>query len=188
MAELGRAHAGLPDDLLNFQYDPVACAVAVGWPGAVIEEQRLRPVAEGEVLRFQPNQGGRLVRVVVDLDGASFSDAWLAASRRPSKAHHGARASNYQGNVAWHGTGKPYPSHARNDEGAPGHRRLSDFVLGLAFSFGVEPFNLNKPPPGSRASGSDNGCAGTERGTVVRLRTGGLCGGVLQPALNGQKE
>jgi inosine-uridine nucleoside N-ribohydrolase len=79
MAELGRAHAGLPDDLLNFQYDPVACAVAVGWPGAVIKEQRLRPVMEGDVLRFQPDQDGRLVRVVVDLDGASFTDAWLAA-------------------------------------------------------------------------------------------------------------
>jgi inosine-uridine nucleoside N-ribohydrolase len=79
MAELGRAHAGLPDDLLNFQYDPVACAVAVGWPGAVVQEQRLRPVTEGDVLRFQPDQDGRLVRVVVDLDGASFTDAWLAA-------------------------------------------------------------------------------------------------------------
>jgi inosine-uridine nucleoside N-ribohydrolase len=79
MAELGRAHAGLPDDLLNFQYDPVACAVAVGWPGAVIKEQRLQPVMEDDVLRFQPDPDGRLVRVVVDLDGVSFIDAWLAA-------------------------------------------------------------------------------------------------------------
>jgi inosine-uridine nucleoside N-ribohydrolase len=79
MAALGRAHAGLPDDLLNFQYDPVACAVAVGWPGAVIKEQHLRPVTEGERLRFQPGQDGPLVRVVVDLDGASFTDTWLAA-------------------------------------------------------------------------------------------------------------
>jgi purine nucleosidase len=79
MAELGRAYAGLPDDLLNFQYDPVACAVAVGWSSAVIKEQRLRPVTEGELLRFQPDQDGRLVRVVVDLDGPSFTDAWLAA-------------------------------------------------------------------------------------------------------------
>lgn len=27
---LGPAHAGLPDDLLNFHYDPVACALALG--------------------------------------------------------------------------------------------------------------------------------------------------------------
>jgi purine nucleosidase len=79
MAELGRAHAGLPDDLLNFQYDPVACAVAAGWPGAVVQEQRLRPVMEGDVLRFLPDQDGRLARVVVDLDGASFAETWLAA-------------------------------------------------------------------------------------------------------------
>jgi purine nucleosidase len=77
MAELGRAHAGLPDDLVNFHYDPVACAVAVGWTGAVIQELRLQPVVDGEVLRFQPSQGGRLMRVVADLDGASFTDTWL---------------------------------------------------------------------------------------------------------------
>jgi hypothetical protein len=33
MAELGREHAALPDDLVNFHYDPVACAVALRWPG-----------------------------------------------------------------------------------------------------------------------------------------------------------
>ena len=33
MSELGRAHTALPDDLLNFHYDPVACAVAVGLAG-----------------------------------------------------------------------------------------------------------------------------------------------------------
>jgi purine nucleosidase len=79
MAELSRAHAGLPDDLLNFQYDPVACAVAVGWPGSVIKEQRFRPVTEGDVLHIEPDQDGRLGRVVVDLDGASFAETWLAS-------------------------------------------------------------------------------------------------------------
>jgi len=79
MAELGRAHAGLPDDLLNFHYDPVACAVAAGWNGATIEERRLQPVLDGEVLRFQPDQDGRLMSVVVDLDGAGFTQTWLGA-------------------------------------------------------------------------------------------------------------
>jgi hypothetical protein len=85
MAELGYASRRLPDDLLNFQYDPVAA----GWNGTVVEEQRLWPVMEGDVLRFQPDQDGRLVRVVVDLDGASFTDAWLtaveAAQQGPSR-------------------------------------------------------------------------------------------------------
>lgn len=79
MAELARAHAGLPDDLLNFHYDPVACAVALGWPGAVLEEIRLQSVLDGGVLRFQPDPEGRPVRVLVDVDGASFAEAWLCA-------------------------------------------------------------------------------------------------------------
>ena len=77
MGELGRSHAGLPDDLLNFHYDPVACAVAVGWPGAAVEKTRLKPILEGELLRFQPHQQGRLTRVVVDLDGVAFSECWF---------------------------------------------------------------------------------------------------------------
>ena len=44
MAEMGRLHASLPDDLLNFHYDPVACAVALGWPGASVAETRLQLV------------------------------------------------------------------------------------------------------------------------------------------------
>lgn len=82
MAELGRAHAGLPDDLLNIHWDPVACAVALGWPGATVAERRLRPVLEGETLRFQPDDAGSLVRVVTAVDGAAFSEAWLAAVER----------------------------------------------------------------------------------------------------------
>jgi len=79
MAELGRSHAALPDDLLNFHYDPVACAVAVGWPGAVYEETRLLPVVRDGVLRFEPDPAGHLIRVLVGLDGPAFTEAWLTA-------------------------------------------------------------------------------------------------------------
>ena len=80
MGELGRAHAGLPDDLLNFQYDPVACAAALGWPGVELAERRLQPVLDGDLLRFDPvEEGGRLLRVAVDVDGAAFSQLWLSA-------------------------------------------------------------------------------------------------------------
>lgn len=77
--ELALTYPGLPDDLLNFHHDPVACAVALGWPGAVVEEMRLRPVLEGGVLRFRPDPAGRRVRVLVDIDGPSFTQAWLSA-------------------------------------------------------------------------------------------------------------
>ena len=79
MGNLGRAHAALPDDLLNFHYDPIACAVALGWPGAVVEDMDLQPVLDGEVLRFQPHPEGRLMRVVVDLDAEGFAEKWLSA-------------------------------------------------------------------------------------------------------------
>lgn len=79
MGNLGRAHAALPDDLLNFHYDPIACAVALGWSGAVVEDMHLQPVLDGEVLRFQPHPEGRLMRVVVDLDAESFAEKWLSA-------------------------------------------------------------------------------------------------------------
>jgi inosine-uridine nucleoside N-ribohydrolase len=79
MAAVGRAHAGLPDDLLNFQYDPVAVAVAVGWSGTAIDEMRLQPTVTGDVLRFQREPEGRPTRVLVDLDRTRFGETWLSA-------------------------------------------------------------------------------------------------------------
>jgi inosine-uridine nucleoside N-ribohydrolase len=79
MAQMGRLHAGLPDDLLNFQYDPVACAVALGWPGAIVEETRLQLVHDGELVRFRPGTAGRPMRMLTDLDSDSFTEYWLNA-------------------------------------------------------------------------------------------------------------
>jgi inosine-uridine nucleoside N-ribohydrolase len=88
MEKLGREHSGLPDDLLNFHYDPVACAVAVGWSGAPVEDMRLQPVRTNDVLSFHPNPEGRPIKVVLDVDGAAFRETWLsaveAAARAPS--------------------------------------------------------------------------------------------------------
>jgi inosine-uridine nucleoside N-ribohydrolase len=79
MAALGRAHPGLPDDLLNFHYDPVTCAAALGWPGAVTEVRRLRTVVDGGVLRCVADGDGRQMTVVTSVDGDAFAEAWLAA-------------------------------------------------------------------------------------------------------------
>ncbi len=79
MTELGRLHTGLPDDLLNFQYDAVACAVAHGWPGAIVEETRLHLIHDGELARFQPGTTGRPIRVLTDLDSPGFTEYWLNA-------------------------------------------------------------------------------------------------------------
>jgi inosine-uridine nucleoside N-ribohydrolase len=87
MAELGRLHTGLPDDLLNFQYDAVACAVALGWPGGIVEQARLDLVREGELVRFRPGATGRPTRVLADLDSGGFADHWVQAveaAQRPA--------------------------------------------------------------------------------------------------------
>jgi hypothetical protein len=67
------------DDLLNFQYDPVACAVALGWSGATVEDIRVRPLRMDDVLSFQPHPNGRSTRIVLDVDGAAFREMWLSA-------------------------------------------------------------------------------------------------------------
>ena len=86
MAALARAHEALPDDLVNFHWDPAATAVAVGWPGARIEEMNLVTRPEGGVVRFErtsdPEAGGRPAKVVVEIDGEAFTDAWLGAVTR----------------------------------------------------------------------------------------------------------
>ena len=79
MTELGRSHAGLPDDLLNFHYDPAASAVALGWSGAVVKEMSLQASIEDGVLRFHPDEWGGPTHVAVDLDGEAFREAWLLA-------------------------------------------------------------------------------------------------------------
>jgi inosine-uridine nucleoside N-ribohydrolase len=76
-AELGRTHPGLPDDLVNFHYDPVTCAVALGWSGATIKEMQVQSVLEGGLLRFRPDKAGRNTRVVTDIDGPEFAEMWL---------------------------------------------------------------------------------------------------------------
>jgi purine nucleosidase len=79
MEKLGRDHSGLPDDLLNFQYDPVACAVALGWSGATVDDIRVRLVRMDDVLSFQSHPEGRSTRAVLDVDGAAFRETWLSA-------------------------------------------------------------------------------------------------------------
>jgi purine nucleosidase len=80
--ELGRSWPGLPDDLLNFQHDPLACAVALGWDGVTVEELPTALEAGGGRLRMTVRAGARPLRVVTGVDGPAFEAAWLAAVER----------------------------------------------------------------------------------------------------------
>jgi inosine-uridine nucleoside N-ribohydrolase len=74
MPALGRAHPGLPDDLLNFQYDPAACAAALGWPGATVEETAVILRPDGGLTR---DPAGHRVRMVTAVNGPAFAAHWL---------------------------------------------------------------------------------------------------------------
>ena len=78
-ATAGARHPGLPDDLVNYHHDPLACAVAVGWDGVTVEERRLTPVMEDGALRLVDAPDGRVVRVVTAVDGPAFAERWLQA-------------------------------------------------------------------------------------------------------------
>jgi purine nucleosidase len=85
MDEVGRAFPGLPDDLLNFQYDPLACAVAAGWDGVTIEELPVARRLEDGLLHLSIADGARPVRLVTDVDAGAFDEVWLEAVLRASR-------------------------------------------------------------------------------------------------------
>lgn len=82
MAALAAANPALPPDLLNFHYDPLTCAVAVGWDGAVVEPMRIRPTLQDRILRFHRDPKGRNMKVVVDVDPEAFNETWFSCVER----------------------------------------------------------------------------------------------------------
>jgi inosine-uridine nucleoside N-ribohydrolase len=70
--------SAVPRDIINFQHDPLACAIALGWrEGVVIEEVPLvfEEVDGWLVERVHP--AGKPTRLVTQIDGARFSEHWL---------------------------------------------------------------------------------------------------------------
>lgn len=77
-ARYGRTCPELPDDTINFQHDPLAAAIAVGWrQGVEIVETPLRWEVDDGWLRMRADPEGRPIRVVTCVDGAAFNEAWL---------------------------------------------------------------------------------------------------------------
>lgn len=75
--QYGRTCAGLPDDIINFQHDPLACAVALGWGGVTVESLPLMLALEGEWLRMQIGRSYRRIRVVTRVGPSDFNTFWL---------------------------------------------------------------------------------------------------------------
>jgi purine nucleosidase len=68
---------GLPADFISHLYDPLACAVALGWDGVTIDSLPLRVTVEGGWLHERVSVDGIPTRVVTQVDGAAFDRLWL---------------------------------------------------------------------------------------------------------------
>ena len=74
----GATCAKVPADIVNFQHDPLACAVAVGWDhGIEIEDLPLVVEEKGGWVRERIDKSGRAMRVVTKVDGNRFSEFWV---------------------------------------------------------------------------------------------------------------
>jgi inosine-uridine nucleoside N-ribohydrolase len=73
-----RSYKNIPEDLINFHYDSLACAIAIGWnEGVKIKNIPLRfQIREGFLEEIQ-DKNGKLVKVVTDIDGDAFNRYWL---------------------------------------------------------------------------------------------------------------
>jgi inosine-uridine nucleoside N-ribohydrolase len=77
-AEYARRYACLPRDFINYQHDPLACAVALGWDeGVETEELRLNSTIEDGWLVQRVEEVGRPTKVVTRIDGPAFDEFWL---------------------------------------------------------------------------------------------------------------
>jgi acetylornithine/succinyldiaminopimelate/putrescine aminotransferase len=82
-AEHARGYKGLPQDFINYQHDPLACAVALGWrEGVETEELLLNSTVEDGWLVQRIEEGGRPTKVVTRVDGRAFEEFWLRTFTR----------------------------------------------------------------------------------------------------------
>jgi purine nucleosidase len=77
-ARYGQTCKNLPDDIINFQHDPLACAIALGWTdGVEISELPLKLAVEDGWLVQRIADGGKPTRVVTRVNGPKFDQFWL---------------------------------------------------------------------------------------------------------------
>jgi len=82
-AECEHRYKGLPSDFINYQHDPLACAVALGWrDGVETEELTLNSSIEDGWLVQRVEDDGRPTKVVTRVDGRAFDDFWLRTVTR----------------------------------------------------------------------------------------------------------
>ena len=75
----GKTCSKLPSDTINFQHDPLACAIAVGWDeGVEITEIPLKLDLRNGWLHEIIDTAGKPTKVVTRIDGNRFNEFWIA--------------------------------------------------------------------------------------------------------------
>jgi purine nucleosidase len=90
LPDLSTAASGVADDVVAFLHDPLTCAAAIGWPEVSVEPARVKPVLDGNLLRFDSTRAGSACRIATAVNGESFVDRWLttvaaAGGDRPAR-------------------------------------------------------------------------------------------------------
>jgi hypothetical protein len=76
--DMGEVCEGLPNDIINFLHDPLACAIALGWDDGVdIQELPLAVEEKDGWLNEHIYSSGKPIRVVTKVDGQRFNEFWL---------------------------------------------------------------------------------------------------------------
>ena len=74
----GETCEGLPQDIINFLHDPLACAIALDWnDGIEIKELPLILEEKNGWLTEHIHPSGKPVRVVTKVDGSRFNEFWI---------------------------------------------------------------------------------------------------------------
>lgn len=74
---LAQENPALPADMLNFHWDPLACAAALGWECVEVSEAALELVEREGQLLFEELHGAPVRRVVSAVDADRFRREWL---------------------------------------------------------------------------------------------------------------
>ncbi len=68
----------VPDDMINFHHDPLACAIALGWSeGVTVERVPLTWTVRDTYLYETRDPQGKPINLVTSVDGAAFNRYWL---------------------------------------------------------------------------------------------------------------
>lgn len=76
--KFGKTCRNLPRDIINFQHDSLACAIAVGWnEGVEISHVPLKMELRDGLLHEIIDPAAKPLRVITKVDGQRFSEFWI---------------------------------------------------------------------------------------------------------------